>query len=129
MSNRLISAAVIVLFAVCCVVLNCSAQQEKEELKTRLRDLRQKKTEATNEYNNGLEKINKESDDKIAKLKRDFRIAREECLENKHKKSDELRKDFEGKLKPILKEENGLVEQIGRDAREDFAKVRPKKAR
>ena len=100
------------------------AEQTKPELQTKLRDLRQAKASMSNDYAESLRKINKEADDKIAGLKRDYRVARDACLEAKHNKSEELRKDFEGRLKPMLKNENSLVEQVGRDAREDFVKIR-----
>ncbi len=109
------------LLSLCAAV---QALEDKGELKAKLTELRNKKAEMINEYNSLSRKVVLDSDEQMAKIKSDFRKAREECLENKHNKSETLRKDFESKLKPILTEEDSLVELIGRDAREDFAKTK-----
>ncbi len=105
----------------------CAAVQAldgKEGLKAKLTALRNKKAEMTNEYNSLLHKAALEFDSQITKIKSDYRKAREGAIESKNNRSEELRKDFEGRLKPMLTEEESLVELIGRDAREDFAKTR-----
>lgn len=101
-----------------------SAEESKEKLKEELTNLRNKKAEMTLEYKNGLREAQKECDDKLTDIKSRFRISRQECLDARYEKSENLRKNYENKLKPMLKEEDRLVELIGRDAREDFARTR-----
>ncbi len=124
MLKRLACLTVIIVLAICFNVSGLFAENSKEEAKAKLSDLRQKKGEMMNEYKMNLHKIDKEAEDKTSALKVDFRKAREECLSDKHNRSEKLRKDFESKLKPMLKEENELVELVGRDAREDFVKTK-----
>lgn len=106
---------------------SAQAEQEKEDLKARLSDLRNKKFEMTDEYKKNLHDVERESEKRMSEIKTDFRKAREACLSDKHEKSEQLRKDFESRLKPMLKEEEGLVELIGREAREDFVKTKAEK--
>ncbi len=127
--KKLIWMAIFVPLVFCLISSAEAAQQEKEGLKAKLSDLRNKKHEMTSEYKLNLDKINRKTEDKIAVLKTNFRKAREECLAEKHENSEQLRKDFESKLRPILKEEEELVQMVGRDAREDFARSKAKKAK
>ncbi|MFA6609607.1 MAG: hypothetical protein WCT15_02020 [Candidatus Omnitrophota bacterium] len=100
------------------------ALDEKEVLKAKLTELRNKKAEMTNEYNALLHKAALEFDGQIAKVKEDYRKARESCVGDRNTRFEVLRKDYEGRLKPMLAEEENLVVQIGSDVRDDFAKTK-----
>jgi len=103
------------------------AQQDKEEIKSRLSELRTKKAEMIDEYNANQHKINTESEARLTKIKTEFRIARDECLREKDDKSRALRKEHEGKLKLLLREEEELIRKIGLDSATDLAKAKRRK--
>ena len=116
------------LLAVFCLVYSAGlAEEGKEAEMAKLKELRQKKADMTAEYEANLDSVEKIAADKMAVIKSDFRKAREACLEERHSKSEQLRKDYEAKLKPMLKEETQLIKTIGREAKEDFAKPRHKR--
>lgn len=104
-----------------------AAQDDMKEAKEGLARLNIQKAEMTKEYKRNLQEVDKQAEEKMAKIKKDYRIAHDECLAERHSKSEALRKEYESKLRPIIKEEEKLVEQIGREAKEDFARARPNK--
>jgi len=107
--------------------VTAQALDGKEAQRAQLTELRNKKAEMSNEYNSLLHKLAVEFDGQIAKIKSDYRKAREAAIESRDTKHEELRKDYEGRLKPMLTEEERLVELLGRDAKEDFAKTKAMK--
>jgi len=116
-----------ICLAFCFTSFRAAAQDDKKDAKDRLTKLNIQKAEMTEEYKRNLQEVDKQAEEKTAKIKKDYRIAHDECLAERHNKSKELRKDYEAKLKPMIKEEEELVNFIGREAKEDFAKARPKK--
>ena len=127
MLKKSILSGLFVALAFCFVCAAVSAEGTKAEMMAKLKDLREKKLEMTEEYEANLKKIEKEAEEKMAEIKKSYRIAHDECLADRHNKSEALRKDYEGKLKPVIKEEGELTELVGRDAREDFAKPKWKR--
>jgi len=118
MARKIISVCLVLLLAAAVA----AAGGTKEEAMAELMDLREKKAAVTEDYKANLEKIEREAEEKMAQIKKNFRLAREECLAQRHDRSDALRKEYEAMLRPMIKEEEELVELVGRDAREDFAK-------
>lgn len=102
-------------------------RDEKQALMEKLCELRKKKNQMMDAYKVNTMRITKETDENITMMKSDFRRARQRCLDEKHKRLDELRDNFESELRPLLKEEEVLIEEIGRDAREDFVRVKTKR--
>lgn len=106
-----------------------SFAQEAKDLKARLRELRNEKAHLTFEYEDELHKLNRATEDKIGKFKADFHAARAECLQEKRDKAKELREGYEGKVKPLIKEEEELIRLVGPDEESNFAKTRVERQR
>ena len=104
-----------------------SADESKDELMTRLKALRDKKTEMSNVYDAETHKVKVTAEQEMDRLKKEYRIGREACLQEKNNRSGKLLKDYEDRLKPLLREESELVGLIGKDAGSDFARTGKKK--
>jgi len=98
------------------------AQNTTAEFTAKLREVRQRKAQITNEYQNELGKVNKAAEDKLAKIKADFHKAREECLTDKNDRCGRLNADYKAKIDPVLAEEKRIMESMGPGERMNFAK-------
>ncbi len=116
--------AVVILVISCFILSSAFAQNVPEELKARLRDVREKKAQLTYDYNDALLEVNKQADERLAKIKADFRKAREECLGDKQVKTTKLRKDYENNMRPVISEEEELIRKVGPREAMNFAKTR-----
>lgn len=97
--------------------------------KTRLMELREKESFLTIGHDSDLHELNKATEEKLGKIKTDFRIAREACLKEKRLKERELREAYETKLKPILREKDDLIRTLGPGEGSNFARTRPERNR
>lgn len=122
---------IVVVFLSAGLACSFAAEQgtEKRDLIDKLRVLRENKAATISEYDENLHKVDREAEERMAVIKTEYRKAREECIKSKRAKTVQLRKDFEDKLKPMLREEAQLVEMVGRDASEDFVKTKTERAR
>lgn len=121
--------AAFVLFGVFCFASAFAAAQDAEDAKTRLRELREKRATLTFEYEDRTHELNKATEKKLDKIKTDFRTARDECLKEKNDEAKQLLKDFESKLKPMIKEEEELIGIAGPSEEGNFARSRAEKNR
>jgi hypothetical protein len=122
MVKRAIFLAGVAVFVSCFALFYVFAEEGAEDLKIKLRDLRIKKTEITDKYNQELQKINKASDERIGQLKVDFHKARNECLKDKQEKGDALRETYKQDVSPLINEERVVLEKIGGSEGMNFAK-------
>lgn len=127
MIRKLVHLTPLVLLAVYFNAAPIFAQDTTEELKARLINLREKKTQLTIGYEENLHNVNMAADEKMGKIKSEFREAREECLRERRAKAKELLKDYEGKIKPMIREEEGLIELIGPQEGMNFAQTKAEK--
>lgn len=121
-----IACFTLMLFGMFCFILDqrLYAQGGGEDLKAKMRDLREKKALLMIGHENDLHELNKANEEKLRKIGSEFRIARDGCLNEKRAKARELRKAYEGKLKPMLKEEEELIKILGPSEGNNFAKTR-----
>lgn len=122
--------AAFMLFGVFCFASAfVGAQGAEEDAKTKLRELREKRATLTFEYEDRTHELNRATEKKLDKIKTDFRTARDECLKEKNDEARQLLKDFEGKLKPMIKEEEELIRIAGPSEEGNFARSRAEKNR
>ena len=95
--------------------------------KTKLMELREEESLLTIGHDSDLHELNKATENKLDKIKADFRIAREACLKEKRQKARELREAYEAKLKPILRDKEDLLRTLGPAEGSNFAKTRPER--
>ena len=119
-----LSGAAIFVF----LVSHCAFAKETDG-KTRLMELREKESLLIIGHDSDLHELNKATDEKLGKIKADFRVAREACLKEKRIKERELREAYETKLKPILREEKDLIKTLGPAEGSNFAQTRPERNR
>lgn len=124
MSKRL-AVVVFAVFVALFFTWICAAQDvAKEELNTKLKNVREEKARAINDFGEELHVINKESEDKIAKLKEEFRIARAKMMDERQEKLTKVRKEYNDRIKSLIKQETELAMAIGPEAYSNFSKTR-----
>lgn len=129
MGKKIIYLTVPIFLAVSFSLSSISAQDTTEGYKAKLKSLRKEKAQLTIDYEEAVHEVNKAAEDKMAKIKTEFRVAREECLHEKETKTTQLFKDYQMKLKPMLKEEEGLIDLLGSGATMDFVKTKAERER
>ena len=105
------------------------ASAKEADGKTKLMELREKESLLTIGHDSDLHALNKATEEKLGKIKADFRIAREACLKEKQLKERELGGAYETKLKPILREKDDLIRTLGPAEGSNFAQTRPERNR
>jgi hypothetical protein len=101
-----------------------AVQPENKALMEKLVQLREKKAELITKHDEEQYRLNRECENRLTSLKKEYRASHDECVRTRRENSEKMRKDFENALKPILKEEALLIDAIGRDASEDFVKTK-----
>jgi hypothetical protein len=130
MAKKMAYLALAFFAASCFIIISIIyAQGQKEDLKAKIRDLRERKALLTIGYEEEIHKLNKATEEKMAKIKADFRIARDGCLKEKNARERELHKDYESKLMPMIKEEEGLIKEIGPSEEGNFARTKAERMR
>lgn len=123
MGKRFACLSAVFFISSCLVAGIAMAKDSAEEAKLRLRDIREKKAQLTFNYEENIRKTHGEFEDKMAIIKEDYRKARENCIEERNKKSRKLQEDYENELKPIIREEDQLLSNYP-DEGSNFAKTR-----
>ena len=108
------------------LVSHCASAKEADG-KTRLMELREEESLLTIGHDSDLHELNKATEEKLGKIKADFRVAREACLKEKQLKERELLEAYEAKLKPILRDKEDLLRTLGPAEGSNFAKTRPER--
>jgi len=122
----LLTAAI--LAAMCFVLASAYSEDTKEDLMAKLTSLRNEKAKLKFEYDSEMHELNKLTEQKMDKIRVDYRVSREQILKEKRQKSREFLKGYEGKLKPMLAEEDGLIKRLGGDEASNFAKTKTEKS-
>lgn len=129
MSVRPKYLAAVLIMSICFISVNLFAQQSADKLKSRLDELRLKKSQLKSAYDDGLNKINRDMEDKLSKLKAEFHKTRDGYLQDKNDKIKKLRDDYDSKISPILSEEKSIVETVGASIGMNFAKPKSERAK
>ena len=121
--GRKIVYVVVAAFLLSCVMpLAVSAQGPKEDLMKKLNDTRRQKADIARTYKTELDKVNKEADDKVEAIKKDFHEKRDKVLNEKAARQKELADTYKPQIKNLEKEEKALLEKIGPGEGSNFAK-------
>jgi len=100
------------------------AQDTTADAKARLKNVREEKAQIAIDYDKQLHEGMVVFEKKLAATKVEYRKAYEEIKNEKDAKYDELRINFETKLKALMKEEEDLINVIGPGAVSDFVKTK-----
>ncbi|GEM_PF-6314944 len=106
------------------VIAGDTAEGDREEL----RQLRETKAKLNMEYEDQMRRLHKESEDRMAGIKADYRKTREALIADMDSKMKQTRLSYESKLKPMLREEDRLIGSLGPSANQDFARTKLERA-
>lgn len=120
--TRRYAAAFVVLAFSCLVLSSALAQTAVEDARAKLRGLIIKKSQMKNNYEQETQKINRANDDRIVELKKQFHATRDGYITQTKEKLDQLKKNHQDEMRPVLDEERQLMEVVSPYEGPNFAK-------
>ncbi|MDD5495647.1 MAG: hypothetical protein PHP46_00935 [Candidatus Omnitrophica bacterium] len=115
------------IFAFCFAVSSILAEENQDELRSKLRDLGYQKEKLTREYQNQVDKISRASGDKLAEIKEEFHRKRDACLNDKKDKLNAAKKDYETRIEPLAEKEKEIIQKLAPEGGSNFAKSKSEK--
>ncbi|OGW76072.1 MAG: hypothetical protein A2Z72_01750 [Omnitrophica bacterium RBG_13_46_9] len=124
MANRILCVFVIIL-SVFSFNFSCFAAQENlDNLKAQLNDLRLEMAKVTNDYKQGLAQVQKECQDNINIIKKEFHEKRADYIADEESREKELQAAYNKKIQPMKQEEKRITNMIEPLEPSNFAKKR-----
>ena len=122
--RKCILVAVVFMFVFCNVA--AFAQTASDEADAKLRDIINKKTQVINLYDVNTQNVKKAADEKIEGFRKQFHKDRDACLAERNAKLEELKREYDEEIRPLVAEEKQLIESMGGGAAMNFAKKKSK---